>query len=957
MLPVATIPASSLSDNPSSVPGAVPDDTESRRPGRNDTRPTRGGSAASLLDGPAPAPQSSSDNSPSLPPQPGCDNEEQFELVDYPPIQARRDAADRESRRRAKREEKRRWLEERDEMKFSHSIQFNAVPDWSSHYIAYSNLKKLIYQLEKSAHQARAGDAESRPLINHEDPEEVFARALGIELEKICSFYVSKEGELLEEATQLLRDVGDESAVEDHAYLRRLSTSSGNRARDRSNFRSRSPQSRSSDNEDSGSDEDETTGLTRRRSSGARRRTLPNILKPPSNDMNASTEFGYSGTRRHSTNADDYGDQALMFSSGLFSSGIMLKKRIISLYVSLCELKSYIQLNRTGFSKVLKKFDKILDKELKTSYIQAHVESAYPFKDETKRILEDNISKMEKAYAEVVAGGDDELARKDLRSHLREHVVWERNTVWRDLIGIERRAEAAGLGQALLGQERGNVTRRLQGDEAKAPDKAQIRTPFGRITLPPWLASSSLWTLIACVTVFFLLLLLPLMEKPEQQNCLAMLVFVSLLWATETIPLFVTSLLIPFLSVVLNVVRDETPGKPQRRLDSKQATSAIFAAMWTPVIMLLLGGFTLAAALSKCTIDKRLATLVLSKAGTQPKTVLIANMFVAAFASMLISNVAAPVLCYSIIEPMLRTLPSDSNMSKAVIIGIALASNIGGMLSPIASPQNVVAMGIMQPAPTWLQWFFIVIPVGALSIVLIWLLLLVSFQPGKGTTIAPIRPVKEKFTGLQWFVTIVTIATIALWCASHQLEAEFGDMGVIAIIPIVLFFGIGILTKEDFNNFPWTIIILAAGGLSLGKAVRSSGLLHTLAELVSENVEGMSLYGVLVVFSTLILVIATFISHTVAALIFLPLVFDVGVAMEQPHPNLLVMGGVLMCSAAMGLPTSGFPNMTAIMKEDPFGQRYLHVKHFISRGVPSSLITLVVVVTLGYGIMQVAGLD
>lgn len=115
-----------------------------------------------------------------------------------------------------------------------------------------------------------------------------------------------------------------------------------------------------------------------------------------------------------------------------------------------------------------------------------------------------------------------------------------------------------------------------------------------------------------------------------------------------------TSLLIPFLSVVLNVVRDETPGKPQKRLGSKEATSAIFAAMWTPVIMLLLGGFTLAAALSKCTIDKRLATLVLSKAGTQPKTVLIANMFVAAFASMLISNVAAPVLCYSIIEVSLQ---------------------------------------------------------------------------------------------------------------------------------------------------------------------------------------------------------------------------------------------------------------------------------------------------------------
>lgn len=30
-----------------------------------------------------------------------------------------------------------------DLMKFSHSLRFNAVPDWSSHYIAYSNLKKL----------------------------------------------------------------------------------------------------------------------------------------------------------------------------------------------------------------------------------------------------------------------------------------------------------------------------------------------------------------------------------------------------------------------------------------------------------------------------------------------------------------------------------------------------------------------------------------------------------------------------------------------------------------------------------------------------------------------------------------------------------------------------------------------------------------------------------------------
>lgn len=259
---------------------------------------------------------------------------------------------------------------------------------------------------------------------------------------------------------------------------------------------------------------------------------------------------------------------------------------------------------------------------------------------------------------------------------------------------------------------------------------------------------------------------------------------------------------------------------------------------------------------------------------------------------------------------MLRNLPNGSNMSKAVIMGIALASNIGGMLSPIASPQNVVALGIMEPPPTWGQWLFIVIPVGIVSLFLIWILLLLTFNPGKGTMIIPIRSVRERFTGLQWFVSAICLATIGLWCASHALEATFGHMGVIAILPIVIFFGTGILTKEDFNNFPWTIIILAAGGLSLGKAVESSGLLHTVASKISASVHELDLYVVLLIFSSLALVIATFISHTVAALILLPLVYDIGKGMEQPHPNLLVMATTLMCSAAMGLPTSGFPNMS-----------------------------------------------
>lgn len=68
---------------------------------------------------------------------------EEFELADYAGVQAQKEREAQNSKRQAKRAEKLSRLDEADEMKFSHSIQFNAVPDWSSHYIAYSNLKKM----------------------------------------------------------------------------------------------------------------------------------------------------------------------------------------------------------------------------------------------------------------------------------------------------------------------------------------------------------------------------------------------------------------------------------------------------------------------------------------------------------------------------------------------------------------------------------------------------------------------------------------------------------------------------------------------------------------------------------------------------------------------------------------------------------------------------------------------
>ncbi|KAL2698913.1 hypothetical protein AAEP93_010301 [Penicillium crustosum] len=854
--------------------------------------------------------------------------------------------------------------ESKAKMKFSHSIQFNAVPDWSSNYIAYSNLKKLIYTLEKQFNRIEGPattDVESAPLLGAEpsNPDAVFKRALDVEMDKICSFYKKKEAEIFELADELIKDADVYLSETDgvnmdpvsETIIKASSRRNGNTSISRRRSSAVSNDSLADDEEGGDSDDDRSPTTLPQRRRVLQSTDGESATDDQYGDMVDSTYFGQSTTREpHESHLNDEDFLAL------YNTGVSLKKRLIECYVSLCELRSFIELNKTGFAKALKKYDKTLDRSLRRDYLASVVHPAPPFTDSTMAELDRHIENVECVYASIVTKNNRQFARRELRLHLREHVVWERNTVWREMIEIERRAQAANVGirQTLLGGDEDPATARRQGDKNEIRTQ-EMSTPLGRFQFPSWLCSLSFGTLVFSIALFGAMLSVNVMETPEEQNCLAMLVLVSILWATEAIPLFVTSLLIPFLVVTLGIMRsdDEVPV----RLGPKESVGKVFAAMWTPVIMLLLGGFSIAAALSKYDIARRMAMFVLSKAGSKPSVMLLTNMFVSMFLSMWISNVASPVLCYSIIQPLLRNMPPESDFAKALVLGIALAANVGGAASPIASPQNIIALQNMEPNISWGTWFFIALPVCIISILLIWVLLLVTFRPGRNATVIPIRPVKDRWTGMQSFISIVTLLTIVLWCASHQLEHIFGDMGVIAIIPLVLFFGTGILNKEDFNNFLWTIIILAAGGLCLGKAVTSSGLLHTIALGITARVENLSLYSVLLVFCSLILVMATFISHTVAALIILPLVRQIGVSMENPHPNLLVMASALMCSVAMGLPTSGFPNMTAIMTEVPqTGQRYLQVRHFLTRGIPASLMSFVVVVTLGYGLMYVAGL-
>ncbi|OCH89601.1 Sodium/sulfate symporter [Obba rivulosa] len=881
-------------------------------------------------------------------------------------------------------------------MKFSSSLKFNAVPEWWDEYIAYDTLKKHIYQLEKqqaglrdSYHDLEANERSS--LMAGEDSsstDAVFIPLLDRELRKICAFYEEKEKELLQDVASLERlveqqeeagpnarheylDVDDDDDDEEEEDDDDLPEQSPVATRDHTlspSARRRRMRSVSSSKAPSGSRGKYDTIPRRRYSISSNEEhadleaSIASLRTPPHQDpADAGSESGRGEILSSPlTKAKQLASKLhIMTNSVTSSTGVpetvwtarnnyawdvqlLFKRRITNLYVAVTALKSYVELNYSGFRKILKKYDKVTDSQLQARYMHEVVEQAPPFRRESKDRIQNAINTLVNLYTKCVTRGDFAAAQRQLKVHVREHIAWERDTVWRQMIGQARRGEAAegltvGGGSLVIEPEKATVN---------------VRTRFGhvRVTL------SQVYVLVA-VAVFVVLLNVQVVEGVEANRCFAILVLATILWATEAIPLFVTSFLVPLLLVVLQVIRsaDGTP------LGPVEATQYVFSVMFSPTIMLLIGGFTIAAALSKTSIDRVLITRVLSLAGTRPSIVLLTFMAVACFASMWISNVAAPTLCFTLIQPILRTLPPKSTFAPCLILGIALAANIGGQSSPISSPQNLIAIGYMDEPLDWARWFAVALPVSATSILLIWALLLVSYHPthtgdGEELEIKPIRPPREPFSFTQWWVSLVCLLTIALWCVAHAIQDIVGDMGVIAILPIVVFYSTGVLKKDDFEHYLWTVVFLAMGGIALGKGVMSSGLLNVMGGGITRVIQPLSPYSVVLALSFIVLIVSTFISHTIASVLLAPIAKEIGASLPGNQSDLLVFLTGLVCSCGMGMPVSGFPNQTAANQEDDMGQLYLTNVDFLKNGVPASIIATLVVATLGYLLMKLIGL-
>lgn len=393
---------------------------------------------------------------------------------------------------------------------------------------------------------------------------------------------------------------------------------------------------------------------------------------------------------------------------------------------------------------------------------------------------------------------------------------------------------------------------------------------------------------------------------------LFILLFVAGLWVTEAIPAFAVSL----LAIALNIL---LLGFNNFDFADKSATWKTYLGPWSsPLVFLFFAGFIMAAAASKTKLDLWIAKKVLFFVGEKPKNVMTGLMVITFVLSMFISNTATTAMMVTVIAPILASMDEGNPFGRALLLGVAVAANIGGMGTIIGTPPNAIAVGILgERAPSFLGWMIYAVPPAILLAIVI-RFILIKLYPSTEDRVSlkhleeidhfddstskfdkiPTVPSWKKST-----VVLTFFATVLLWLTGplHHIPTT-----VVSLLPVVVFTIFGILDVDDVQEIRWDVIILIVGGLSLGMAVGNNGLAVWFAELF--DLSQIGLFAVIMIFSIIVVVVSNFMSNTAASNIILPIVVAFTSSMGDEASIVTAVAVALCASCAMALPVSTPPN-------------------------------------------------
>ncbi|HLR18264.1 MAG TPA: DASS family sodium-coupled anion symporter [Alcanivoracaceae bacterium] len=435
---------------------------------------------------------------------------------------------------------------------------------------------------------------------------------------------------------------------------------------------------------------------------------------------------------------------------------------------------------------------------------------------------------------------------------------------------------------------------------------------------------------IVFLNIFIFLFLLNYLPVDESTaKGLSLLVFIAVLWLTEALHVTITALLVPVLAVFLDI------------LPVDKALSS-FAH---PIIFLFLGGFALAAALSKQGLDKAMANVVLRRAGGHLGRALIMLFILSAGLSMWISNTATVAMMLPLMLGLLSQLRGEKEHGTWVfaLLGLAYSSSIGGIATLVGSPPNAIAAAETNIA--FLDWTIRALPLTLLLLPSAILLLYFLLKPRLGQAIA-VTEEKIEWNEKKKVTLLIFGATVFFWMFSKPINTMLGGIvsfdSLVAVMAIIaLAVGRAVEWQDVEEGADWGVLFLFGGGLCLSQVLQVTGASLFLGETIGGFLQSTHAVVAIVVVVTFVVFLTELASNTASAALLVPVFVALSPSVGV-DPVVMASLIAVAASCAFMLPVATPPN--AIV----FGTGLVPQKTMMKTGLYLNLICILMASTYAF---------
>ena len=441
----------------------------------------------------------------------------------------------------------------------------------------------------------------------------------------------------------------------------------------------------------------------------------------------------------------------------------------------------------------------------------------------------------------------------------------------------------------------------------------------------------------------------------------AITAWIAIWWATEAIPIPVTSLL-PLVLFPLMV--------------EGAAVGDVASAYGSDTIFLFMGGFMLALAMQKWNLHTRIALTIVSKVGSNTVGLIGGFMIATGFVTMWVSNTATAVMMLPVglsvvaLITQFRGGRTDANFATALMLGIAYSSSIGSVATLIGTPPNVLMVGYLADNHDiqigFGQWMMAGVPLAAVFMLIAWFVLTRLFKPAVKKVEGAQELIREElaklgsmsrgeklvlavfgFAAFSWIfipmlADVEAVANVAPWLGSVS------DAGIAMTVAVLLFLipvdrKTPLMDWDTAVKLPWGVLLLFGGGLAISAQFTSTGLSMWVGEQVS-FLSGVPTWVLILAVTALVLFLTELTSNTATAATFLPIMGGVAMGMDI-DVLALVVPVALAATMAFMLPVATPPNAIA------FGSGYVKIGEMIKGGLWLNLAALFLILGTMYGLM------